>query len=540
VTYDVSTPSQPDRLSTLPIAGGAIDVALRGNFALVAADVHGLRVIDVNDPAHPAETGSYVPASTAVRGVDASGTKAYVSTQPGGLRVVDVADPTAPAPLGFVPLAGSPQGITVQGTRAFVAAGHSGLQIVDVSNASAPSLLGTSVPGHELAVDVAVDGNLAFVGGRTYYNDATEREVRGNLRVVDVSDAAHPLTLATLRGDFIGVTAQPGLAFAASRFDDDSRTVSKLEVFDVTTPATPQRLAAVALAAQMRGPLVASGHSLFTIDQVLRKFDLSHPARPKQAWSLALDTGTGQALHGLAVAGGYAYVGGGDGGLNVVDLSAPARVGILHGDAYVVAVDGARAYVGGRTGLRIVDISDPAHPVKLGAIHGPWSASELRADGNRLYVAPYPGKSLLIYDVSDPANPQLGGSYDNSHESTSMQVAGTIAYLGDGLFGRIDVIDVTDAAAPALLGHLNLTPGALSDLALDGNSLYASLPAIPGGGMRRIDLSDPAHPAIAGEYFMNKEFAEGVAVLPSGTIALVASDGLRTLLPAAAGLQTRR
>ena len=58
----------------------------------------GLRVIDVSDPAHPTEVGSWDTGTG--RRVAVSGTYAYVAAGGGGLRVIDVSDPAHPTEVG--------------------------------------------------------------------------------------------------------------------------------------------------------------------------------------------------------------------------------------------------------------------------------------------------------------------------------------------------------------------------------------------------------------------------------------------------------
>ena len=85
--YDLSTPTEPVHRSTYATPGGALRVALDGARAYVADGVHGLLVVDLDDPAAPRVVGSYKP-SEAVRDVAVSGdlTLVAVGTLPTGIR----------------------------------------------------------------------------------------------------------------------------------------------------------------------------------------------------------------------------------------------------------------------------------------------------------------------------------------------------------------------------------------------------------------------------------------------------------------------
>jgi hypothetical protein len=68
-------------------------------------------------------------------------------------------------------------------------------------------------------------------------------------------------------------------------------------------------------------------------------------------------------------------------------------------------VVGDVAYVtGGSPGLRVIDISDPAFPVKLGTVYTPYSAAAIKVVGDFAYVAAR-GDGLRVIDVSNPESP---------------------------------------------------------------------------------------------------------------------------------------
>ena len=60
---------------------------MAGNYAYVAAYGAGLRIINVSDPAHPTEVGSYDTPGSA-QDVAVSGNYAYVAGRDGGLVIL--------------------------------------------------------------------------------------------------------------------------------------------------------------------------------------------------------------------------------------------------------------------------------------------------------------------------------------------------------------------------------------------------------------------------------------------------------------------
>ncbi|HEY52551.1 MAG TPA: hypothetical protein G4N94_03755, partial [Caldilineae bacterium] len=71
-----------------------------------------------------------------------------------------------------------------------------------------------------------------------------------------------------------------------------------------------------------------------------------------------------------------------------------------------VLVAGTTAYLADSGGTLILDVSDPAHPVKVGA-HDGRSSSVLAIMGSHLFVGGM--GDLYALDVSDPAHPLLLG-----------------------------------------------------------------------------------------------------------------------------------
>ncbi len=168
----------------------------------------------------------------------------------------------------------------------------------------------------------------------------------------------------------------------------------------------------------------------------------------------------------LAVAGNYAYVTDlGGTGLAVVDVSnpaAPVGVGAYGTDAYVggVVVSGQYAYLTwwwyddewgwGWGGVDVIDVSDPAAP----AYAGGWSTtdyfpSDVAVSGGYAYVVDEsPG--LQVWDVSSPAAPAFvsGCALRLTHH---LVVSGSHAYLTDYSNG-LQVIDISNPAAPLRVG----------------------------------------------------------------------------------------
>lgn len=537
--YDIATPSSPSLVASFDTPGVAVDVAANGLDVLVAAQGAGLRRIHYTDLNALYE---HVPANNDefVAGVATEGSRvAETFNSPSGV-VSFISVHVAPQKIrAYIPVHGTPRGLAVHSDLAYIAAGRAGLRIVDVSHVTIPphsQEIGFSKKqGPEDAFDVALAGDLAFVADRTV-SDGDELYRRGGLRIVDISDPAAPNQLGNLPGDVWSVAVDGARAVVADYTRGRTRNTSSLDIVDVANPAQPSRIASFSVPPEIKTPMATNGTDLYTVDTHLRRFDLSDPGRPHYAWGLALprDTYFRGTLPGLAVDASHAYVGGGSAGLHVVDTSNPDEphlVTTVDVEAYDVAVDGNRVYVSELFGgLSIVDVADPASPDVVGTISGNFSVGDIKIAGDVLYVAPYPGASLIIYDVSNPAAPMLLGYYSTGETTHHIEVSGSHLFLAIGDAGeRIEVADVSDPSAPKFVSDFQGAYPTIGDMTLAGNSLYFTVPTVPGGGLRVLDVSRPKHLRRQGNYKMRTEFAHAAAVLPGGVVAIGGSAGLLVL-----------
>ncbi|HMJ26086.1 MAG TPA: hypothetical protein VK475_09670, partial [Pyrinomonadaceae bacterium] len=98
--------------------------------------------------------------------------------------------------------------------------------------------------------------------------------------------------------------------------------------------------------------------------------------------------------------------------------------GYLRGEANSVDVSGQYAYLGLFSGgMRVVDISDPANPRRVGGFEGPVIA-HVQVFGNYAYGYWY--DKVYIIDVTNPAAPRKVGEYNGS--VAGIAVSGNYAY----------------------------------------------------------------------------------------------------------------
>jgi hypothetical protein len=157
-----------------------IKLAVSGNYAYVAANDSGLRIIDVSNPALPHEV-AVVKNPGKTTNVTVSGMYAYVLADLQGIRVLDVSDPVNPIQIGFIDTPAQASAMVIKGNLAFVADGTAGVRIVDISNPTLPVEIGFyDTPGWAKAV--ALKDNLLIVADGS-----------GSIPILDISNPALPV-----------------------------------------------------------------------------------------------------------------------------------------------------------------------------------------------------------------------------------------------------------------------------------------------------------------------------------------------------------
>lgn len=204
----------------------------------------------------------------------------------------------------------------------------------------------------------------------------------------------------------------------------------------------------------------------------------------------------------LALHGHYAYVTKTyQTGVKILDISDPAAPtqvsSFFAGYSGHVYVSGNRAYISGAIttsqGLEILDISDPLDPVSLGNLAG--HGGKLALQGDYVYQAGCT-EGLLIVDVSDPTNPVQVCQHQGDFLVNDVAVAGNYAYLAAGNVGGLQILNVADPQNPYWVGSCD-TPGWANGIAIVGNTVYMADGYF---GVQIIDVANPQNPVLLGNF----------------------------------------
>lgn len=475
---DITDPTTPVMVGTLPTAGDSRDLRALGNYAYVADGASGLTVINITTPSaatfvttkatpgfasgidvvsinvfvamgtsglrtysittrtNPVMLSDYNTPGTALK-VDVVGDYAYVADADSGLTIVDISDPSLPSLAGRFVTGGSANDVVVKGEYAYVADGSAGLIAVDITDPTAPSLAGSLAIVGAVAIDV--DGDYLYVAVGV-----------GGLHAVDISDPASPAFLyaynspgtasgIALAGD-IAYLADGNSGLAAVRISDLVRALSVLGSYN--PPSQPLDIA-------------VSGDLMFipTFLAGVEIFDVSDPTTP-------------------TLIGTYAQL-----GAKCVDVT---------GDLLLVQIQSV--------GLHVIDISDPTAPSLLGTYaNSTWSTIDIRVDGDYVYAPNY-GTGLQVINISNPASPSLVATYNTPSSARDVVIEGEYAFVAD--YATLQILNVRNPAAPFFVGQYNPIPNVQS-AAVSGDILYVGTSS----SVMSVDISNPAIPILLDTYF---------------------------------------
>ncbi|MBN2386777.1 MAG: right-handed parallel beta-helix repeat-containing protein [Anaerolineales bacterium] len=448
-----------------------------------------------------------------VQGVVSQGRYVYAGVGP-RLVSIDALDPAVMQPIGgTAQFADFVQDVTVSSDLAYVAAGSAGLRVVDISDPAHPVEIGAwDSPGY--AEGVVVVGHTAYLADGPY-----------GLAIVDISDPEQPLPISSAYSTehAYGVSVNGQYAYLAAG-------IAGVLVVDVVDPDHPVESGAVDTPGYAYG-VAANATVAYVADgwNGLQVVNVADPTEPTLDGVLATP---GWAV-GVVLSGTRVYVADAAGGIRIVDVADPASLRTLGahapdlGHAGSVSVAGNMAFIADRNfGVRAVDVSNPANPVQVGLYNSLGNAVRVVVAGQFSYVAAG-NNGLRIMDVTDAAHPLEVGTYDTHGFALAVQVVGNFAYVAN-LAGRaggceMRVVDISNLANPTLVA-LFPSPfpnGAYRDLEVTDGIAYL----VDEIGLQLVSVADPLHPALLSRIeLMAADGHEAVGVSVIGDVAYVASS----------------
>jgi hypothetical protein len=188
--------------------------------------------------------------------------------------------------------------------------------------------------------------------------------------------------------------------------------------------------------------------------------------------------------------------------------------------ADTVDIRGAHAFVAGGRTLTVLDVSNPAAPVRVGGYTFPEQIWSFRlVDSYAFVAANFFGLGIL--DVSSPASPMLRATFKTPGQAKGVAVVGTRVFVADHMTG-VDVVDVSSIEKPVGLGSF-FVEGYARDVA--ASSRYAFAVDAP-TGLYTFDPARPGPPDAVGQ-LQSAATPQAIEVLEHGgrVVACVVGGG---------------
>ena len=278
-----------------------------------------------------------------------------------------------------------------------------------------------------------------------------------------------------------------------------------VQIIDITDPASPVAVAAIADGTNY--PNLAGGYTITTV----------------QMGNLYYALVASQVDNGIQI-------------INITDPASPSPVAALNDGATYTELQGAYsitttqigdayyALVAGRSddGIQIIDITDPASPSPVTALHRSQAYPALRLPTSvttvqigDLHYALTTSKrinAVQIIDITDPARPSPVAVLTDSRAYPELKGAYSITttQIGDSYYALVaayndngvQIINITDPARPSPVAALTdsraypeLKGAASITTTQIGSSHYALVASIYDDGVQIINITDPARPS---------------------------------------------
>ncbi len=251
--FDVSMPSIPVRISTLPIGGGPDGISVNGSYAYVVNDSSStLQVIDISNPASPVIV-SAIGTGTSPKSIFVSGGFAYVvNLNSSTLQIFDISNPQQPKLKGSVSTDSSPIDVKVQGKYAYIASNFANtFQVVDVSNPALPVVVGTTGSLGSPLNQIAVSGRYAYA---TIYNNNA-------ISVIDISNPSSPSAVNTISFSRPVAIAISGRYLFATTY---ALATDRLGIFDIQNASSITQVVDAPIGVYVRGIAVSGKNAYLT------------------------------------------------------------------------------------------------------------------------------------------------------------------------------------------------------------------------------------------------------------------------------------
>lgn len=317
----------------LPIANPpfeARDVGVRDRYAYLLLNTYFdarqpfVHVVDIGDPQSPLQAGGVWQNARTADEIWLEGDRAYVANKIKGINILDISQPPSITPLGLFAWTNE-GGLLIKGVHALgdqlYVADERGLRIAAVGDPARPTLLYEDSGPNCFGEGVWGNGRMVYLAADRRFQSGADGglEAHPAVRVYDIADIRHvrilPEIVPPVVGRAVDVQVEGERLYIAGE-------EGGIMVYDVSDPAAPIYLGAHATTFANKVDVldgvvyVADGREGTSAGGLI-VIDATDPANLRGVGYATLSA----PVHGVSVAGGYAYVAAGAEGMYVVDLA---------------------------------------------------------------------------------------------------------------------------------------------------------------------------------------------------------------------------
>jgi len=413
---------------------------------------------------------------------------AIVATNTTGLRIVDISDPENPHEVGKVDENISTEKLYQEGNWLFVDGSRNSFSVFDISNPAEIELL-AEIPLREVTA-IAVRDSIAFVGQQVGMPFA-----RG-LRILNIRDLENPISLG-----FYDLNEGPNDIAISGEIVYLSVRGSGFYIIDVSNLSEPRLLSHIEIAGRNTRSVKLVGNIAYLICASfgLYLIDIEDPENPEiishfDAWTL--DVVSNDTITYVATRPG----------IQLLDVSDPQNLRELGfcesggSDNRIYYREGLVITGNEDSKLKFFDVSDPNEPSLINSMQNNEYVTNVEVSDNTAFILSStmgdPLSKLMTVDIQDIENPVLAGTLNledlQVFEHNFLNVQDDYVYITSFEENGMQIIDAHDRDNPEYVGS-HFEGGRLFQPVFEGNNAYIS----QGNSQAlKIDISDPENPII--------------------------------------------
>jgi hypothetical protein len=431
--FNIANPNLPIKVAQFEFESYESSICIAGNFAYVVDRYFGLNVFDIEDPYQMNTIGNLdVNGDYVIHSNNYLFLSQYykVSGYPDDIKVVtiDVTTPSNPIQISEINLGdfGFAKSLDYSNNYLYVSHGSSGLYVIDVSSITDPKEITRYKTGY--SHDIAINDNYAYLASGF-----------DGVQIINISDEKNPFLFGRIdlkdhptdRTNRVSIENNI-LYIKVDRFHGDF--VNSIFMIDISIPASPKILGSFDTNLMMdievkNDTIYLTGIYDFCI------IDVTNPENPILINTLAKGGGLG---YDLVLYNNCAFIGDWHTGLRIIDISDPANLyELVNYDAYCaghISVNQnyvyliAQSKIEAEYSLRVLDISNITSIKELGYINLKSHAKGIAFKNGIVYV----GDDLRIIDVSDPENLRELEYYNTAGKVNEIVLRNGYIFIADG------------------------------------------------------------------------------------------------------------